>query len=67
MLNIFITCLVLSVPTEATEIWVSNDGNDNADGTNAKPLKTIVKAVGVSKPGDTVFVRGRALFRECSR
>lgn len=41
-----------------TQIYVSNDGNDNNPGTIQAPFKTITAGVAKALPGDTIFLRG---------
>ncbi|KUO17481.1 right-handed parallel beta-helix repeat-containing protein [Streptomyces dysideae] len=41
-----------------TTLIVATNGNDTAPGTLAQPLRTIQRAVGLAKPGDTIAVRG---------
>ncbi|MEF2966821.1 choice-of-anchor Q domain-containing protein [Paenibacillus sp. M1] len=38
--------------------YVATTGNDNNPGTLSSPWKTLQKAAGSAKPGDTVYVRG---------
>ena len=67
LLNLFCSTPVPSTATPTpivpTEIpghifYVSIDGNDANDGTQAKPWRTIQKAANSAKPGDIVYVRG---------
>lgn len=44
-------------------IYVSTSGNDGADGSATKPLKTITKAVSFALPGDKILVLG-GVYRE---
>ncbi|MEW9516568.1 right-handed parallel beta-helix repeat-containing protein [Streptomyces tubercidicus] len=46
-----------------TTYYVATNGDDNAAGTSAAPLKTINKAAEKAQPGDTVLVRG-GTYRE---
>ncbi|WP_409294700.1 nitrous oxide reductase family maturation protein NosD [Peribacillus sp. SCS-26] len=43
--------------TEQTGLYVSPVGDDKNPGSRNKPLKTIQKAVNLTKPGTTVYVR----------
>ena len=43
--------------TQGTTYWVSPEGDDRAEGTQAHPLRTIGAGVERAKPGDLVFVR----------
>jgi hypothetical protein len=38
--------------------YVAPDGSDSGAGTRAEPLRTLSKAAGVARAGDTIFVRG---------
>jgi len=40
------------------QLWVSPTGSDSAPGSAAQPFRTLVKALGVLRPGDTLTVRG---------
>jgi Protein of unknown function (DUF1565) len=42
----------------ATSRYVSLSGNDSNAGTLASPFRTFGKAVSVTAPGDTIFIRG---------
>ena len=44
---------------------VAPDGNDASPGTFEEPLKTIVSAIDLASPGDTIVVRGGTYV--CSR
>jgi len=55
---------LVAAPCLATEYWLAPTGDDAAAGTDTAPLRTIQRAIDVSKPGDTVYVRaGR--YEEC--
>jgi hypothetical protein len=45
------------VPTSA-RYYVATNGSDSASGSKTSPFKTLAKAAGLVKPGDTVFIRG---------
>lgn len=47
----------------ASEIHVSNEGNDSASGSSAQPFLTINKAASVAQPGDTIIVHA-GTYRE---
>ncbi len=47
-----------AVQAVITNRYVSTDGSDSNAGTFALPLRTIQKAISLSFPGDTVYVRG---------
>lgn len=53
----------ISDSVSATTYYVSPDGDDNAPGTSASPLRTIQKAANLAMPGDTVFVY-EGIYRE---
>lgn len=55
MLLLLITAAVC---VEATDRYVSTDGNDLNTGTITSPFKTLEKALSVYLPGDTIIVRG---------
>ena len=43
--------------TQDTTYWVSPEGDDQTDGTQARPFRTIGAGVERARPGDIVFVR----------
>ena len=71
---LLLTLLVLAAcsdlaagPTEDTQLatlagttyYVSTTGNNNNDGkSTSRPFKTIAKAAGAARPGDTIYLRG---------
>ncbi|MDD2234972.1 MAG: right-handed parallel beta-helix repeat-containing protein [Desulfitobacteriaceae bacterium] len=64
ILMVFLICTTLIlgnalVASAATTRYVSTTGNDSTgDGTISHPYKTVQKAVNMSNPGDTIYVRG---------
>jgi alpha-N-arabinofuranosidase len=61
-------CLVVllaaaSLPSHAREFHVSTTGDDAADGSAAKPLRTIQAAADRAQPGDVITVR-EGVYRE---
>ncbi len=38
-------------------LWVANSGDDSADGTATRPLRTIAKALDLAEPGDLIYLR----------
>ncbi len=56
-------CAVLSLNAGAAEFFVATDGCDKADGSSAKPWRTIQRAADVGKAGDVVTIRG-GMYRE---
>lgn len=50
------------MPETAAKLFVSPEGNDSNPGTIEKPFKTLLKAVGVTKPGTTVILRGGTYY-----
>ena len=56
-------CAVLSLNAGAAEFFVATDGCDKADGSSAKPWRTIQRAADVAKAGDVVTIRG-GTYRE---
>src|SRR6478609_5045494 len=64
IIALFIASLLAATPAPATEIHVSAaSGNDAADGSAARPLKTISAAAQKATPGDTVTVHA-GTYRE---
>ena len=47
----------------APNIYVSTSGSDGGDGSLSKPYRSIVKALSVVRPGDTIQLRG-GVYRE---
>lgn len=43
---------------DAQPYYVAVNGNDDNDGTEGKPFKTIEKAISLVQPGETIYVRG---------
>ncbi|TWT21826.1 right-handed parallel beta-helix repeat-containing protein [Luteimonas wenzhouensis] len=64
------TALVLalaSAPAWSAELFVSTSGNDSsADGSSARPYRTIGRAISASRAGDTVTVLN-GTYNECVR
>ena len=58
-----------SAPAWSAELFVSTSGNDSsADGSSARPYRTIKRAISATRAGDTVTVRapgGGATYNEC--
>ncbi len=48
--------LQASLPRGPVQLFVSNSGDDSNEGTEARPLKTISKAIECSYPGDEIIV-----------
>ncbi len=38
-------------------LWVANSGDDSADGTASRPLRTIAKALDLAEAGDLIYLR----------
>lgn len=56
---IFIISIILTLHISLlSQIFVSTDGNDQNPGTFIEPYGTIVKAISMVSPGDTIYVRG---------
>lgn len=55
--------VVLVIPAAAREIHVATTGDDTADGTRERPLRTISAAAERAQPGDIVVVH-EGLYRE---
>jgi hypothetical protein len=55
--------LLALVTTSARQLHVSVNGNDNNDGSPAKPYRTISAAARVAQPGDTITVH-EGTYRE---
>ena len=55
--------LALAGTTGAAEYFVAADGCDQADGSAARPWRTIQRAADVAQAGDTVTIRG-GIYRE---
>ena len=60
---LFILFLFLSTFTEGKTLYVSVDGNDNKQGTQSDPFKSISQASKLAEPGDTIFVMN-GIYRE---
>jgi len=56
-------CTTAALPSHAREIHVAVTGDDTADGSAARPLRTIQAAAERAMPGDTVTVR-EGIYRE---
>ena len=52
-----------ALSVNAAEYFVATDGDDKADGSAAKPWRTIQRAADVAKAGDVVTIRG-GTYRE---
>lgn len=52
-----------AVPANARTLIVSVAGADSADGTDAKPYRTISAAAAFAQPGDTILVKP-GIYRE---
>ena len=50
--------LSFSVRITAQPYYVASDGNDDLNGSEATPFKTIEKAISVVQEGETIYVRG---------
>ena len=47
----------MSTPSWAASYYVSGGGSDTGSGTEASPWKTVGKANGVARAGDTIFIK----------
>lgn len=56
-------CVLAPFCATAREYFVATDGNDAADGSAAKPWRTIGRAALVAAAGDVVTIRG-GTYRE---
>lgn len=60
ILNVYFGDYIASLPVgtgfDNTQIYVSNDGDDNNDGSYLKPYKTLSKAVSVAINGNTINI-----------
>ncbi|MEM7230985.1 MAG: right-handed parallel beta-helix repeat-containing protein, partial [Planctomycetota bacterium] len=56
-------CVLIARLLDARTIVVSTNGNDDAKGTPAEPLRTIAKASSLAQAGDTILVRA-GIYRE---
>ena len=54
---ILLLTLLVTAAFSATRM-VAKDGNDTNPGSLDSPLATVIKAVSLSTPGDTILVRG---------
>jgi hypothetical protein len=50
--------LFAALAADARSLFVAPQGNDRYDGSQQKPLRTITAAAKLTRPGDTVYVRG---------
>ncbi|MGE5315274.1 MAG: right-handed parallel beta-helix repeat-containing protein [Acidobacteriota bacterium] len=58
-LFLLLCCMIAwIVPVQASTLYVAVTGSDAAAGSLTAPFATIAKAVSVSVPGDTIYVRG---------
>jgi hypothetical protein len=56
-----------SAPAWSAELFVSTSGNDSsADGSSARPYRSIARAISASRAGDTITVRS-GTYNECVR
>jgi alpha-N-arabinofuranosidase len=63
-LSLFMVSVLLTGScARAKEYHVSKDGNDNNDGSVAKPFLTIFNAASLAQPGDTITVH-EGIYRE---
>ena len=60
---IFSALAACALSANAAEYFIAADGCDKADGSAAKPWRTIQRAADVAKAGDTVTIRG-GTYRE---
>jgi len=66
-ITVFTTAfLIVCLPAQSRDIFVSPNGNDSNTGTLEKPLATLAKATAVVAPGDTCFLR-QGVYREVLR
>ena len=56
--------VLLAASVNATEWYVSPDGDDDNPGTLEQPFRTFYPAVTQAQPGDTIYVRGGVYTRE---
>ncbi|MBC8087779.1 MAG: right-handed parallel beta-helix repeat-containing protein, partial [Phycisphaerae bacterium] len=54
----FCAVLCITASAEATTYYVSTSGSDSNPGTIEQPFRTVNRAVGVLRAGDTLYVRG---------
>lgn len=52
----YIASLKVGTGYDNDEIYVSNDGNDNNDGSRSNPFKTLSKAISVATNGNTIYI-----------
>ncbi|MCK4792198.1 MAG: DUF1565 domain-containing protein, partial [Desulfobacteraceae bacterium] len=57
---VWVSLLVLTAATaaRAETYYVATNGSDENPGSEAKPFRTIQKAAGVARAGDTILLRG---------
>ncbi|UCG58812.1 MAG: right-handed parallel beta-helix repeat-containing protein, partial [Phycisphaerales bacterium] len=58
--GVWFSLLLMSMATAASAgtCYVATDGSDENPGSEAEPLRTIQKAAGAARAGDTIIVRG---------
>jgi Protein of unknown function (DUF1565) len=50
------------VPVPANALYVATDGNDNGPGSRSQPWRTVTRALGALRAGDTLVLRGGTYF-----
>ena len=63
MAGVCTACALMPLVATAREYFVATGGDDAADGSAARPWRTIQRAADVAKAGDTVTIRG-GTYRE---
>lgn len=58
MLLSLVSALAISTSVYASTFYISPTGDDNNQGTETEPFKTIIKAQDVASYGDIVYIRG---------
>ena len=59
---IAVSMFLFGATANAATLYVATTGNDAAAGTVDAPFRTISKAAGMARPGDSVTVRGGTYF-----
>ncbi|MBO8131635.1 MAG: right-handed parallel beta-helix repeat-containing protein [Candidatus Marinimicrobia bacterium] len=54
--------ILSSICINAKEVFVSPSGDDNNQGIINSPFKTITKAISISNPGDTIYLRNGVYY-----
>lgn len=53
---VVVVALVMAVPVQGADIWVSGSGSDGGLGTPGSPYRTISKAMNTAEPNDVIKV-----------